>query len=139
MVLYTGIPRRSLDSVFDAISNSAGNGFMYRLLFDMSFFIWVRGLAASPPPPPPRTLLSGWAPFADPPTLSFSFSLSHPHIHTQVSILLFNVLTGLIVDSFRVHRNAETARDLTLANECFICGFCRMVSRRRPRTEGFED
>ena len=39
-----------------------------------------------------------------------------------VGILLFNVITGLIVDTFSRLREEDAKRIDVLANECFICG-----------------
>jgi len=42
-----------------------------------------------------------------------------------VGILLFNVITGLMVDTFSALREEAAERADTLTNECFICGFHR--------------
>jgi hypothetical protein len=39
-----------------------------------------------------------------------------------VGVVLFNVITGLIVDSFTELRGASEERAATLADECFVCG-----------------
>jgi len=39
-----------------------------------------------------------------------------------VGILLFNVITGLIVDTFSRLREEDAKRIDVLANECYICG-----------------
>ena len=64
--------------------NSKNLDFLPRVLYDLSFFVWV-------------------------------------------GVLLFNILTGLIVDAFGTLRNKENVRESTLTNECFICGFARPV------------
>jgi hypothetical protein len=42
-----------------------------------------------------------------------------------VGVMLFNVLTGLIVDTFGALRDEANERDDILDNQCFICGFTR--------------
>jgi hypothetical protein len=42
-----------------------------------------------------------------------------------IGIILFNVITGLMVDTFSSLREAAGERADTLANECFVCGFSR--------------
>jgi hypothetical protein len=44
-----------------------------------------------------------------------------------VSVLLFNVITALVVQSFNDLRVEEKGRVDNFANECFICGFRRQV------------
>ena len=39
-----------------------------------------------------------------------------------VGVVLFNVITGLIVDSFTELRGASEERAAILAEECFVCG-----------------
>jgi hypothetical protein len=42
-----------------------------------------------------------------------------------VGIILFNVITGLMVDTFSSLREEEADRVDKLTNECFVCGFTR--------------
>eukprot|EP00615_Pteridomonas_danica_P011690 CAMPEP_0114330802 /NCGR_PEP_ID=MMETSP0101-20121206/1993_1 /TAXON_ID=38822 ORGANISM="Pteridomonas danica, Strain PT" /NCGR_SAMPLE_ID=MMETSP0101 /ASSEMBLY_ACC=CAM_ASM_000211 /LENGTH=1284 /DNA_ID=CAMNT_0001460933 /DNA_START=3986 /DNA_END=7840 /DNA_ORIENTATION=+ len=42
-----------------------------------------------------------------------------------VGILLFNVITGLIVDTFSTLREEAGKREDVLINSCFVCGFTR--------------
>ena len=42
-----------------------------------------------------------------------------------VGILLFNIIAGLMLDSFAAIREEADARDETLAEQCFVCGFDR--------------
>jgi uncharacterized membrane protein YgcG len=42
-----------------------------------------------------------------------------------VGILLFNVITGLIVDTFSTLREEAGKRQDILVNSCFVCGFTR--------------
>jgi hypothetical protein len=44
-----------------------------------------------------------------------------------IGIILFNVITGLMVDTFSSLREAAGERADTLMNECFVCGFTRTV------------
>jgi len=43
-----------------------------------------------------------------------------------VGVILFNVITGLMVDTFSSLREEAAERADSLSNECFVCGFrCR--------------
>ena len=42
-----------------------------------------------------------------------------------VGVLLFNLVAGLIFDAFNSIRGEADARDETLAESCFVCGFAR--------------
>lgn len=42
-----------------------------------------------------------------------------------VGIILFNVITGLMVDTFSSLREEAQQREDILSNECFVCGFTR--------------
>ena len=39
-----------------------------------------------------------------------------------MGVLLFNVITGLMVDTFGALREESNERESTLSNSCFICG-----------------
>ena len=39
-----------------------------------------------------------------------------------IGILLFNIVTGLIIDSFAERREEDESRKRIMATECFICG-----------------
>jgi len=81
LILYKGVPAGELSDVLDVIDNRS-NLFLERVLFDMSFFVWV-------------------------------------------GILLFNIITGLMVDTFSALREEDAQRSDLLENECFVCGFKR--------------
>jgi len=84
LIFYHGVPAGSLEGVFDPIDNrgSNDNKYLQRVLFELSFFVWV-------------------------------------------GILLFNIITGLMVDTFSALREEAATREDTLQNECFVCGFSR--------------
>jgi hypothetical protein len=42
-----------------------------------------------------------------------------------VGIILLNVITGLMVDTFGRIRAEKNARAVSLANDCFVCGLVR--------------
>lgn len=42
-----------------------------------------------------------------------------------VGIILLNVITGLMVDTFSRIREEKNSRLKTLANDCFVCGLVR--------------
>ena len=42
-----------------------------------------------------------------------------------VGIILLNVITGLMVDTFSRIREEKQARAVSLANDCFVCGILR--------------
>ena len=42
-----------------------------------------------------------------------------------VGVLLFNIITGLMVDSFGSLREEDNVRNDILENACFVCGFTR--------------
>ena len=71
-----------MPEVVDAVSNKDGGTFLKRVLYDMTFFVWV-------------------------------------------GVLLFNVITGLVVDAFGALRMESAERKDILDNQCFICGFTR--------------
>ena len=75
------MPTGDMSAVMDDVDRT-GEKFTIRMIFDLSFFIWV-------------------------------------------GILLFNVVTGLIVDTFSQLREEGLAREDQLENECFVCGFTR--------------
>ena len=72
LVLYKAMPGGDMSAVLDDVDRT-GSKFTTRVLFDLSFFIWV-------------------------------------------GILLFNVVTGLIVDTFSLLREEALARDDQLEN-----------------------
>ena len=43
------------------------------------------------------------------------------------TVLLFNIIAGLMLDSFAAIREEKNIRQETLDNECFICGLTRSV------------
>ena len=81
------MPAGDLGEVLDNISNrwskeddtQDGGTYIARVLFDLSFFIWV-------------------------------------------GVLLFNIITGLLVDGFGSLREEDNARQNMLDNTCFVCG-----------------
>jgi hypothetical protein len=107
LIFYHGVPDGSLSvscadeasrvcvgdpprqGVFSPVSNRGSNDqeYLKRVLFELSFFVWV-------------------------------------------GILLFNIITGLMVDTFSALREEAASREDTLTNECFICGFTRSLPRR---------
>ena len=50
---------------------------------------------------------------------------SGPSFFIWVGVLLFNIITGLIVDTFSSLREEEADRQDVLRNCCFVCGFTR--------------
>lgn len=44
-----------------------------------------------------------------------------------VSIVLLNIITALMVDTFTAIRNKEQDRLMSLSNDCFVCGTQRHV------------
>jgi hypothetical protein len=86
LIFYLGVPSGSLGDVLDNISNrhahvagQSNNTYLQRVIFDLSFFIWV-------------------------------------------GILLFNIITGLMVDGFGALREEDNIRQDILENSCFVCG-----------------
>ncbi len=53
-----------------------------------------------------------------------------------VGLLLFNIITGLLVDSFGAVRDEGNARALVFANQCFMCGFTRDAYNDLPDFDG---
>jgi hypothetical protein len=82
LIMYGGVTTGSIAEVMDNTSNSDGDRYIWRMIYDITFFVWV-------------------------------------------GIMLFNVLTGLIVDTFGALRDEANEREDTLSNQCFICGFTR--------------
>jgi hypothetical protein len=100
LIFYNGVPNGSLSDVLDNISNrnkdtegQDPNTYLQRVLFDLSFFIWV-------------------------------------------GILLFNIITGLMVDGFGALREEANNRDDILENTCFVCGFTRSQYDDVPNFRG---
>jgi inositol 1,4,5-triphosphate receptor type 3 len=100
LIFYNGVPNGSLGDVMDNISNRHGgnegqsnNTYIQRVIFDLSFFIWV-------------------------------------------GILLFNIITGLMVDGFGALREEDNERQDTLENTCFVCGFTRSQYDDVPNFRG---
>jgi hypothetical protein len=86
LIFYGGVPGGSIADVMRAISNrhdgvedQSNNTYLQRVIFDLSFFIWV-------------------------------------------GILLFNIITGLMVDGFGSLREEDNERNDILENTCFVCG-----------------
>lgn len=82
LILYAGVPLGGMGEVVDNVSNSDGNTYLARVLYDLIFWVWV-------------------------------------------GILLFNIITGLIVDTFSSLREEANERSDVLKNTCFICDFTR--------------
>eukprot|EP00615_Pteridomonas_danica_P005853 CAMPEP_0114339576 /NCGR_PEP_ID=MMETSP0101-20121206/7817_1 /TAXON_ID=38822 ORGANISM="Pteridomonas danica, Strain PT" /NCGR_SAMPLE_ID=MMETSP0101 /ASSEMBLY_ACC=CAM_ASM_000211 /LENGTH=2941 /DNA_ID=CAMNT_0001472581 /DNA_START=113 /DNA_END=8938 /DNA_ORIENTATION=+ len=82
LIMYGGVTTGSIAEVMDNTSNSDGDRYIWRMVYDLTFFVWV-------------------------------------------GIMLFNVLTGLIVDTFGALRDEANEREDTLSNQCYICGFTR--------------
>ena len=87
LIFYHGVPEGSLTEVLDVVDNrrnndEVNNTYLQRVLFDLSFFIWV-------------------------------------------GVLLFNIITGLMVDGFGALREEDNIRNNIMENECFVCGFTR--------------
>lgn len=82
LIFYHGVPAGELSGVLDNVDNRNPGRYLWRLLFDISFFIWV-------------------------------------------GILLFNVITGLMVDTFSALREDAADRADKFENECFVCGMTR--------------
>jgi hypothetical protein len=100
LIFYNGVPAGSLADVLDNISNrykdtegQTPNTYLERVLFDLSFFIWV-------------------------------------------GILLFNIITGLMVDGFGALREEDNERQDILENTCFVCGFTRSQYDDVPNFRG---
>jgi hypothetical protein len=53
-----------------------------------------------------------------------------------VALVLFNVITGLVVDGFGALRAEDTTRRQILENTCFACGFTRMGYDDLPNFRG---
>jgi hypothetical protein len=58
-----------------------------------------------------------------------------------VSIILFNVITGVVVDGFASLRGDAATREDILGNNCFVCGFTRSSYDDIPNFRGptFDD
>jgi hypothetical protein len=82
LIFYHGASTGALDDVFDPISNRDQPTYLKRVLFDLSFFVWV-------------------------------------------GVLLFNIITGLMVDGFGSLREEFNERKDVYDNACFVCGFTR--------------
>lgn len=82
LIFYHGVPAGELSDVLDNVDNRRPSLYLWRLLFDLTFFVWV-------------------------------------------GILLFNVITGLMVDTFSALREDAADRADKFENECFVCGLSR--------------
>jgi hypothetical protein len=80
LIFYHGAPAGALDGVFDPINNRVQPTYLKRVLFDLTFFVWV-------------------------------------------GVLLFNIITGLMVDGFGSLREEFNERKDTMENSCFVCGW----------------
>ena len=95
LVLYKAVPAGDIGGIIDDVDRTAGLKFNYRVIFDLSFFMWF-------------------------------------------GIILFNIITGIIVDTFSELRNTNSERMDRLANECFVCGFTRAEYEDRGPGYNFE-
>jgi hypothetical protein len=93
LIFYHGAPGGSLDGVLNPISNREQPTYLQRVLFDLSFFVWV-------------------------------------------GVLLFNIITGLMVDGFGALREEDNERKDILENSCFVCGFTRESYDDLPNFQG---
>jgi len=100
LIFYNGVPNGSLGDVLDNINNrntltegQDNNTYLQRVIFDLSFFIWV-------------------------------------------GILLFNIITGLMVDGFGALREEDNNRQDILENTCFVCGYSRSQYDDIPNFRG---
>ena len=50
-----------------------------------------------------------------------------------VGLILFNIITGLLVDGFGNLRESDAARSDMQKNECFVCGFTRTDYEDSPK------
>jgi len=92
LIFYHAVPAGDIGEVLDNISNRQ-NDYMRRVLFDLSFFVWV-------------------------------------------GVLLFNIITGLMVDGFGSLREEDNARRDILDNSCFVCGLLRSTYDDTPNFQG---
>ena len=53
-----------------------------------------------------------------------------------VGVLLFNIITGLMVDGFGALREEDNVRKDILENSCFVCGFTRVTYDDVPNFKG---
>jgi hypothetical protein len=53
-----------------------------------------------------------------------------------VGVLLFNIITGLMVDGFGALREEDNTRNDILSNSCFVCGFTRVTYDDVPNFKG---
>ncbi len=92
LIAYHGVPNGGLDgNVLTSLTHSTtikdgeySNMYIWRVLFDLSFFIWV-------------------------------------------GLILFNIITGLLVDGFGAHRDEDAMRKDIIQNACFVCGKCLVL------------
>mmetsp|Transcript_10620 Transcript_10620/g.13902 ORF Transcript_10620/g.13902 Transcript_10620/m.13902 type:complete len:330 (+) Transcript_10620:253-1242(+) len=82
LILYKGVPEGTFSEMMISVDKKDGPIFQKRLIFDLSFFIWV-------------------------------------------GMILFNIITGLLVDGFGSLREEDNERRDILENSCFVCGFTR--------------
>jgi hypothetical protein len=93
LIFYHGAPGGSLDGVFNPISNRDQPTYLQRVMFDLSFFVWV-------------------------------------------GVLLFNIITGLMVDGFGALREEDNERTAIMEDSCFVCGFTRETYEDIPNFQG---
>jgi len=101
LLIYKAVPAGSLNDVLMSDDNSGMDGrpdYMLRILFDISFFIWV-------------------------------------------GVLLFNIVTGLMIDMFVGLNQDSVKRSHTLQNEGFVNGLTRAEfdDLSLPNAPNFED
>jgi len=93
LIFYQAVPQGMLTGTVLTTTDNSDSGFLRRVLFDLSFFIWV-------------------------------------------GVLLFNIITGLMVDGFGALREADDLRKDILENQCFVCGFTRTTYDDIPSFRG---
>jgi len=96
LVLYKAVPAGDISNVIDDVDRTEGMEFNWRVIYDISFFVWF-------------------------------------------AIILFNIITGIIVDTFSELRNTNQGRVDKLANECFVCGFTRAEYEDKGPSYDFEE
>ena len=59
-----------------------------------------------------------------------------------IGVLLFNIITGLVLDAFGAKRDASSDRAAVMENQCFVCGITRLAFKDLnlpPGDDSFED
>jgi hypothetical protein len=82
LIFWNGIQGAPIGEVMTGLTDSYEIDTLARMLYDLSFFVWV-------------------------------------------GILLFNIISGLMLDAFAAIRENAEKRDETLADSCFVCGLDR--------------